>query len=169
MPPPTRAKSACRLAPTAKVSVSVVSVTRPSGVLAASVRNQSPANHSEMSRSANPVTQRPMTAPARNATRSPPSRLVFAAWQVRADALVAVFIPRNPHSPESSAATPTPTGVSGCCSPRNASTASTITSAATARYTTFACFPRYAYAPRRTASATRTIAGSPSEVSMNPL
>ena len=77
--------------------VSIVVVTRqslapgavPSGRTALSSRYQK-----EMSSSPRPTTTSPMTAPLRKAMRSPPLSDVRAAWAVRAEAAVAVFMPR---------------------------------------------------------------------------
>ena len=65
-------------------------------------------NQAEISMSAKPTTFRPMTAPERNATVSPSLSDCFAAQVVRAEALVAIFMPNQPHRPEKSPATGTP-------------------------------------------------------------
>ncbi len=73
-----------------------------------------------------------MTAPERKATVSPSLRLCFAAAAVRALALVAIFMPNQPHRADSRPATGTPIIVcqgwsfSAASAPRNStSTAKT--------------------------------------------
>ena len=61
--------------------------------------------------SAKPTTLSPITAPERNATVSPSLSDCLAAQVVRAEALVAIFIPNQPHSPEKSPAIGTPMSV----------------------------------------------------------
>jgi hypothetical protein len=65
-------------------------------------------NQTEMSRIAKPTTTRPMTAPERKATVRPSLSELLAAKAVRALALVAIFMPNQPHRPESRPATGTP-------------------------------------------------------------
>ena len=54
----------------------------------------------EMSNRPSPTTTSPMTAPLLKATLSPLFRELRAALAVRAEAYVAVFMPRYPESPE---------------------------------------------------------------------
>ena len=86
MPPPTRAKSACKLAPIPKVSIVVVMITILWASLASSIKKFKMRNHAEMSRSARPTTTSPMTAPERKATRRPLSSEWFAAHAARLEA-----------------------------------------------------------------------------------
>ncbi len=53
-----------------------------------------------MSNSARPTTTNPITAPERNATVNPLLSDRLTAFAVRAEACVAVFIPKYPASPE---------------------------------------------------------------------
>lgn len=76
----------------AKLSISVVSGTSPAA--SSPVPAPSTSSHTEMSSNAKPVTHSPMTAPARKATFSPSFSESRAARAVRAEALVAVFMPR---------------------------------------------------------------------------
>ena len=61
----------------------------PSGMTALSRRYQK-----EMSSNPSPTTTSPITAPLRKAMRKPPLSEVRAAWAVRAEAAVAVFMPK---------------------------------------------------------------------------
>ena len=68
-----------------------------------------------MSSSPRPTTTNPMTAPLRNAMRKPlfsPSRAAFA---VRAEAYVAVFMPKKPDNPEKNPPVRKATGTHGFC------------------------------------------------------
>ena len=96
MPPPTRANSACVLAPMPKVSMVVVimhslaeSASAPGIMKWSSTRYQN-----EMSNRPKPTTTSPITAPLRNATRRPRASEVREALAVRAEACVAVFMPK---------------------------------------------------------------------------
>ena len=103
-----------------------------------------------------------MTAPARKATVSPLFNDSFAAAVVRAEALVAVFMPKNPHKPERRPATATPPTVQKACRPPAAINAKRTRRATNTPVTIRFCRPRYAPAPSRTALAILIISGSPS-------
>ena len=109
MPPPTRANRACSEAPIANDRSIVVSCTGSSPELWR-IRNQA-----EMSSSAKPVTTMPMTAPARKATFRPALSDSFTAAVVRAEAFVAVFMPRKPHRPDRNEAMMKPSQVMPLC------------------------------------------------------
>ena len=82
----------------------------PSGVTAFSNRYQK-----EMSSKPRPTTTRPITAPLRKAMRKPPLSDVRAACAVRAEAAVAVFIPRKPANPEKKPPVRKATGTQAFC------------------------------------------------------
>ena len=96
MPPPTRANKACVEAPIPKVSMVVVMTqSLEAGFIASSgMQYCSSRYQNEMSSSPRPTTTSPITAPLRNAMRSPLLSEVRAALAVRAEAYVAVFMPR---------------------------------------------------------------------------
>lgn len=83
-----------------KVSIVVVIMVIFSAPLTLSMKQLRMMYQMEMSRRPRPTTTRPITAPERKATRRPPLRLSRAALAVRAEALVAVFMPRKPERPE---------------------------------------------------------------------
>ena len=72
-------------------------------------------NQMAMSSSPRPTTVRPMTAPERKATFKPLFRLWRAALAVRAEAYVAVFIPKNPAKPEKRPPVRKANGTHGFC------------------------------------------------------
>ena len=102
MLPPTRANKACVLAPMPKVSMVVVIMhSLAVGALASEgMKASSRRYQKEMSRSPRPTTTSPITAPLRNAMRKPLLSDSRAALAVRAEAYVAVFMPRKPDNPE---------------------------------------------------------------------
>ena len=85
------------------------------------------------------MTQRPITPPARKATLRPSFREFFAAAAVRAEALVAVFMPKKPQSPESRPAIGTPIAATFSCRPAKPITIRAITSSTKTIETTFHC------------------------------
>ena len=93
-------------------------------------------NQAEMSSKANPTTTRPITAPARKATLRPSLSDCLAAYAVRADALVAIFMPNQPHNPENKPATGTPIAVCHAWVPWVDSTNKTATKATKTKATT---------------------------------
>ena len=118
MPPPTRAKSACVEAPIPKLSI--VAVIWGSGLIASRINSAGGMkyrirNQTVMSNRAKPTTTKPITAPARKAICKPPFRLPRAALAARAEALVAVFIPKKPHNAEKKPPVKKATGTIGFC------------------------------------------------------
>ena len=116
-----------------------------------------------MSKSPNPTTTSPMTAPLLNAIRNPRLRLWLTAFAVRAEAYVAVFIPKKPHSPEKIPPVRKAKGTHGFC------TLSTYDMKANTRHsmmkiiaTTLYCCLRYAIAPMRTYPAISFMRSVPS-------
>ncbi len=93
-----------------KVSMVVVMAMSDS-----SVRPLSTTNQMAMSSRPRPTTVSPITAPERNAIFSPPSRLWRAALAVRAEAYVAVFMPKKPASPEKKPPVRKANGTHGFC------------------------------------------------------
>ena len=71
----------------------------------------------DMSSSPSPTTTRPMTAPLRKATFNPRSSDCRAAFAVRAEAYVAVFMPKNPARPEKMPPVRKAKGTHGFCTP----------------------------------------------------
>ena len=102
IPPPTLAKRACVDAPIPNVSIVVVIIQSFAAGLAesASITLSRRIYQKEMSNRPSPTTTSPITAPLRKATRNPRFNDIRAALAVRAEAYVAVFIPRYPDSPE---------------------------------------------------------------------
>ena len=68
-----------------------------------------------MSSRPRPTTVSPITAPERNAIFRPPSRLWRAALAVRAEAKVAVFMPKKPARPEKKPPVRKAKGTQGFC------------------------------------------------------
>ncbi len=95
IPPPTLANNAWELAPIPKHG-SIMAIS--SNETLVNLRNTK--NHKEMSKSPIPTTISPITAPLLNATWSPWFRDFLAPSAVLELALVAVFIPRKPASPD---------------------------------------------------------------------
>ena len=69
----------------------------------------------EISSSPKPTTTNPITAPLRKATRSPLFKECWAALAVRAEAYVAVFIPKKPDNPEKKPPVRKAMGTHGFC------------------------------------------------------
>ena len=72
-------------------------------------------NHNAISIRPKPTTTKPITAPLRNAIFNPLLRLCLAAFAVRADAYVAVFMPKKPHNPENKPPVINANGTHGFC------------------------------------------------------
>ena len=102
IPPPTRAKSACVLAPIPNVNIVVVIIHNLAvDVFSCTGINQSNNKyHKDISKRPRPTTTSPITAPLLKATFNPLFNDSRAAFAVRADAYVAVFIPKKPDNPE---------------------------------------------------------------------
>ena len=170
MPPPTRAKRACKLAPMPKVSIVVVMMIILCASLASSIKWLSTKNQTEMSRSARPTTTSPITAPERNATRRPWSSEFFAAHAARFEAYVAVFIPKKPARPEKKPPVMKAKGTHSFCmrSPyaRNAKNANIMMNT---RPTTLYCCFKYAKAPILTCRAILRMMSVPSSSFFIPL
>jgi len=75
-----------------------------------------------MSSKPKPTTTRPITAPPRKAICSALFKLCVAPFAVLLLALVAVFIPKNPHNPEKKPPVRNATGTKGFWIPSSAST-----------------------------------------------
>jgi len=65
-----------------------------------------------------PTTMSPITAPERKATCRALFKLVVAPWAVRAEALVAVFIPKKPQRALKKPAVKNATGTNGFWTPK---------------------------------------------------
>ncbi len=93
-----------------------------------------------MSSKPRPTTTRPMTAPARKATWRPRFKDSLAAWAVRLEASVAVFIPMKPQRPLKKPPVRKANGTRTCCCFRpNACQTSSNTSTRNAIATTTYC------------------------------
>ena len=120
-------------------------------------------NQMAMSRSPRPTTTSPITAPLRNAVFSPLSSPVRAPLAVRAEAYVAVFMPKNPESPENSPPVRNANGTHGfCTSSTYAMNENIMASTMNTMPTTLYCCLRYAIAPFLTCDAISFIRSVPS-------
>ena len=88
-------KRAIEEAPMPKVSIALVISSAPS--LNTTLKSK---YQTDISKRPSPTTVNPITEPAENATLRPLLRLVLQAFAVLLFALVAIFIPTNPESPE---------------------------------------------------------------------
>ena len=143
-----------------------MTVVMPTSVMDSGAATFHIANHTEISSSANPTTISPMTAPARKATLSPSLSDCLTANVVRAEALVAIFMPNQPQVPEKTQANRTPTGVTRLRMPANPRPVRISSRTANTIATTLYWRLRYAIAPARTAEAISIMSSSPSGYAM---
>ncbi len=118
-----------------------------------------------MSNNARPTTVSPITAPERKATCKPLLSDARAAFAVRAEAYVAVFIPKKPAKPEKKPPVRNANHTHPFCKPKSDMIKKSIAKIKNTIITTLYCCLRYAIAPLRTCSAIFFMRSVPSSFS----